>query len=512
MNYKALTKKQLESIFDSVPFKTKPFLHQYACLAWAFQKDKVAFFLDIGTGKTLVALYCAMLWKCENILVVCPKPVMNTWGDQITEHTDFTYTIVDGNKEKRLQFLTEDTNVKIINYAGLKTVYADRIKLKDKTSYMLNREAINPVDLIIFDESHHLKNHKALQTKIAYNLSRVSKRAILLTGTPIEKDVKDLWSQYHVLDGGRTLGTSFFGFLKQYYYKGMFEWEPKKICPICGKSYTRLTSHIIATKEAKDIYEWRRKIKNLPKKSIRELILDRVVNCTMRYDKEECVDLPEIIYEQFYGDMTQEQRSFESKILQGLNIELEKGELTLSNVLNRSNKLAQVTGGFVIGTGGAERLKNNPKIDLLEEAISTIGEKQIIVYHSFVEEGRIIEELCRRKKYRFGSLRGEISQKDKTKALDKFKKGDIQILIAHPESGGEGLNLQFCQYMIFFSNTFSGRARQQSEGRIYRAGQNKSVLILDLLLKNSIDEYIYEALKSKKDLSESVLNYIKGNA
>ena len=92
--------------------------------------------------------------------------------------------------------------------------------------------------------------------------------------------------------------------------------------------------------------------------------------------------------------------------------------------------------------------------------------------------------------------------------IEKFCKEDVQFLIAHPKTGGEGLNLQMANTMIFFNSGMIGTIlREQSEGRIYRAGQKKKCLYLDIVMEGSVDEVLYNSLKKNTDYVKDLLDY-----
>ena len=92
MNYKSLTKEDLLYLFEDEEFQTPPMKHQLASLAFAIDgRDRVCFWHGIGTGKTLVALYTALLWGCKRIFVVCPNSVTKVWEDEIEKHTGLDF-------------------------------------------------------------------------------------------------------------------------------------------------------------------------------------------------------------------------------------------------------------------------------------------------------------------------------------------------------------------------------------------------------------------------------------
>jgi len=238
--------------------------------------------------------------------------------------------------------------------------------------------------------------------------------------------------------------------------------------------------------------------------------MSRVENTALRYELSECEDMPEKVYETRFVQMSRRQKEVSNAILEGLLVELGNGKLTCSNVLVKGLKLSQVTGGFLLGDDGSVMrlpLSDNPKLRELVDCLNEISGK-VVIYHHFVEEGRMIEELCRRQNISYRSLRGEVKDKDR-QAFEFINNPDVKVLVAHPASGGEGLNLQMANTVVFYSNDYSGGiTRAQAEGRIFRKGQNQRCVFIDILAKGSVDETIYSAVCSSKNMAQAVLDWI----
>jgi len=475
MDYKSLTDSQLSNIFDGIEFKTPPMRHQLISLAFALdERKRVAYWHDIGTGKSFTSLYTADLWCCEKILVVCPNSVLPGWSEQITEHTDFRFVMLTGTKAERQEKLKQDADVYVINYEGLRWLFGDYVEDDlGKKTFVIDRQLIKDsgFDCLICDECHKLKNTDSIQTKICRAISLSVRYCQIMTGSPIAKNERDLWSEFYVLDNGATLGTSEYQFLNTHFRKGSYDWKITK--------------------------------------SGRKKILDDIAKTTLRFDRSECFDLPDKTYQTRWLDMTAEQRQLTNDIVNQTRIELEKGEIEKLDILQQINKLAQITGGFIIGSEGIVRLKQNPKIVELESLLTEEVRDKCIIFHNYVEEGRMIEELLDKLEIPYASLRGEI--KDKKRQYERFKYDDsCRVLVAHPKSGGEGLNFQEASIAVFFSNGYEGATtRLQAEGRIWRYSQKKACLFIDLSLKCSIDERKLQIMNDKSAIAKSALDYIR---
>lgn len=284
-------------------------------------------------------------------------------------------------------------------------------------------------------------------------------------------------------------------------------WLPKRLCPICNSWYGGIKYHLQECHKGMGAYAFKRAYPVI--KTTEGVLRKKIADRTLRYSREECFDLPPKGYEVRYIKMSREQQELTDKIKEGLKIKLESGELTKKDVLVQAGKLAQITGGFLISDRGkTNRLKINPKMVELKLLLEEI-EGKAIIFHQFVEEGRLIEDLCKREKIKFRSLRGEI--KDKEDQYKSFKSDpSIKLLIAHPQCGGEGQSFHEASVAIFYSNTYAGgTVREQAEGRIYRLGQESKCLFIDLVMEDSIDEKILGIMKHRQDMANELLAWIK---
>ncbi|KKN89712.1 hypothetical protein LCGC14_0235580 [marine sediment metagenome] len=463
-NPKDLTEKEVKSILWGVDFKTKPLHHQAVSLIWAADAGKrIAYWHDIGTGKTLTSLYTHQLWGTRRLLVVCPNSVVEGWEQQIAEHTDQSYHLLRGSKTERRAMIQNNGDIWIVNYEGLRVLFGDYHGEGKEKRWLLNRHLIKEAEFdgIVFDEMHHLAHSKTIQSKAAVALSSSAVHVIGMTGTPISTGEADLWAEYYALDGGETLGTGIMAFLRKYFEQDYW-----------GK--------------------WRIKKDEL------ENILERISPTTLRYSRDECFDLPERMYEERYCDMTAEQKKLTQEII---------GDKTIDS-RNKGNKFSQVAGGFLIKRTGTTRLKKNPKLDELKEVIRGMVGKGI-VFHAYIEEGRMIEERLTKMGIGHAGIRGEV--KDQAAELRRFKSDPkCRVLVAHPRSGGEGLNLQHASTAIFYGNgTFGAGVRSQAEGRIWRLGQEQECLYIDLLCRDSVDELRLDRVESQAEIAEKVTSWVE---
>ena len=467
---------------------TRPRHHQLVSLCWALDKNRRRTMLwhDIGTGKSLIGLYQAHLWGARRILICCPKSVAMSWREQIETHAPhMSYLdLSDGDGAWRREMLRRDQScIQIVNYDGLLVLFGKRQAVKNKelegrsTKVIVDPELSSPYDMVICDESHSVCSPNAVSARIAAAISEQATSAILMTGTPITTDEQSLWMQYFILDQGQTLGNNFFGFRNTYFRKGGFKWFISK------------------TK--------------------REAILNRIAPRTLRYAVEECVDLPELIQQERTVELIGRQREEYDRLLAAVRGEFRDRAPREDEMGNVANRLYQICSGFLLQDGEAVDLcgGKNPKLAELREILNATAKvgRKILVCHNYVHEGRMIEELCRKMDLRFSSFRGEISAADKREGYDRFKNGNVDVLIFNARSFSEGLNLQVAKHICFFSLSYLGTVRRmQSIGRIHRAGQTERCCVIDLLARGTIETEISRKLSDRIEIVKAIMDYIRG--
>ena len=458
------------------------------------------FWHDIGTGKTITSLYMMYLWGIKRVFVICPNAciVSETWKKQVEQYTGYKYIDLTGTTNERRDLLISrelDKYKKLvicINYEGLKFLFGEKINIVrtqgeqqiSSNEFVIDGDWLDELKKIKFDgfiadEAHKLQNESAIQTKIAYQISRQMKKVILMSGSPMPNGELSLWSEYHVLDLGKTLGNSFWRFklnhFKQNYWRG---WDIKN------------------QKEAKRI-------------------LKLVSPITLRFNKSECFDLPKIIREERGSKLLVKQNLIYKKFERNGFVKIDGQELSINEATGVVNKLRQIVSGFFLEDGEVKSSFKTAKLVLLEEILEEI-EGKVIVFHHFVQEGRMIEEFLKKKKIKFNSLRGET--KDKNNQVKSFLQNKkVRIMVLNIQSGGEAMDgfQHVCSTMIFYSNSGKGaKPREQAEGRIFRAGQKETCTFIDLVIVDTVDEDLIKAGYDERKVARKKLKYMqeKGGA
>lgn len=442
----------------------KPFEHQVKAFNFARHQKSCALFLDQGLGKTFVIAHLIEDKIANNIikkaLIVCPRSVINAaWMSDINKFTNLkAISLHDKSSKKRAELFKEEADVYIINFEGVNN-FMDEIKDLD-------------IQMLVVDESSKCKSYK---TKISKNLSMVARRCeykVIASGTPAPNSPLELWPQYAILDQGRTLGVNFFKFRSEFCTQfgfGGFQWN-------CNK-------------------ENRERIKSL------------ISHKTIRFKKEDCLDLPPQTFIKREVQLSDEQEKHYNDMAEKMIAELAEGVISKAEIaVTQIIRFQQITSGFLKSVEGVELdFKTNPKLAELNSLVEEIGpnKNKIIIWARFKHD---IRNICKdMAKYGVVDLFGETKNKDEN--IDQFKNNDdVRILVAHPASAAHGLTLTEANYAIYYSMDYSLEYYQQSVDRIHRIGQDKKTFYYHLISPNTIDEAIMKALVKKEDIMQKLLN------
>lgn len=309
---------------------------------------------------------------------------------------------------------------------------------------------------VILDESHRIKNVGAKTTMLLIDMCKQCKYKLIMTGTPITKWASDLFSQFKFLDW-RILGyRSFFSFENEY-----IEYSNKFPGLITG-------------------------IKN-------EIDIQRKIdNYCFNVKKEECLDLPEKTYQTRYFHLS------------NLEYYCRKKDEMLENLFSIDDKNTERRKYIIFQMFTALHkisAMDKNRIYCLVDLLTDLNNRCIIIWCEYVKQIEIIK-----KKTKCFSISGENSMKERIQTIENFEnQGGILCLTSG--CGSEGLNLQFADCEIFFSNSFDFAKRSQAEDRIHRIGQKNKCTYIDMCANQTIDEYVLQNLYSKKSAIDQFEKY-----
>ena len=464
-------------------YKTNPYEHQRQALIKGADRRLYAYFMEMGTGKTKVSIdnacYLYKEGKVNVVLVVAPNSVYRNWSDEINTHSPVDTAIHIHKVNKKFVRQSNKLSFFLINIeafsrsSGIKAV----------------EDLINEYHdsmMVIVDEATTIKNRTAKRTKALTIICKPIAFKSILTGSPVTKSPLDLFSQCNFLNPELLGYTSFYAFRARYCVM-------KTIALAASGKQVALPLYFT------NLDELEKKLKSF----------------SFRVKKKECLDLPDKVYTKRYVDLKGDQLQTYSSLKLYARTIFEDQEASYSNKLTEIVKLHQVCCGYVVSDEGVKKDLNNPKLDELMNILDETDGK-IIIWANYIYN---LENIIKKLQDKFGSMSvvsiyGDVPVEARSSAVKNFQENkNVRFFVGNPTTGGYGLNLTAANTVIYFSNSYDLKVRQQSDDRAHRIGQKNNVTYIDLVVRNTIDEFILKALNKKikisgQTLGEEVLQYL----
>jgi SNF2 family DNA or RNA helicase len=427
------------------------------------------------TGATLTALRDLLdTTEIRHVLLIAPKFVArNTWPDEFaawSQSQALTYAVCVGTEAERKAALAQDVEITIVNKDVLPWL-AKEVKSVRNWKW----------DCLVVDESSMFKAGKKRTTRarikapdgtvrvrqggsmtrfgVLATARQKVRRVILLTGTPAPNGIEDLWGQIYLLDQGERLGRSLSAFHDRWFDKNRYTHQitPK---PGAEAEITKAVSDLI--------------ISIPPRK-----LVDDPVFVPMR------VDLPPKIMQQY--------REFErTSFAEDYDVEaITKGVL--------ANKLLQFSNGSMFREDRTVVPVHTEKLDALDELLERAAGDPMLIFYSYRFDLEAI-----RKRHPDAVVANENDD-----FVDRWNRGKIKKLIAHPASIGHGTNLQYGGHLAcWFGLPWSLELYQQANARLPRPGQEHQVAIYQIIARGTYDEVQLEALHNKAQTQEAIIQAV----
>lgn len=418
------------------------YTHQAEAIAATANKNRVAYYHDMGLGKTFTGSEKMMQLGAKVNLVICQKSKIRDWiehfkNNYVSQKFPMRNLIFDLTDKKQFdKFITYidgfDHKIGIINYE----LAFRRPKLAMLENFTL-----------MLDESSLIQNENSKRSK--FILKKLQpKNVILLSGTPTGGKYERLWSQLHLL-GWNIKKKTFYNQYVDYHYEDN---EGFPLMIIDGyKNEERL----------------KRKM--------------RQHGCHF-LKTDEVFDLPEQIHQTIRVQTTKEYRKFRKDCIISVDgVEL-IGDTTLTKMLYER----QLCGQY-----------NKEKLEAFRDLVESTNDR-LIVFYNFTEE---LEALC---KIAWDSNRPVAVVNGKQKDLLPYENVETSITFIQYQAGAMGLNLQKANKIVYFTPPLSSELFEQSKKRIHRIGQEKPCFYYYLTCKGSVEEKIYRTLAMRRDYTDKL--------
>jgi SNF2 family DNA or RNA helicase len=414
---------------------------------------------EMGLGKTLQTIAFLVSEKGERpSMVVAPTSLVYNWQSEIEKFAPELRTVViSGSKKQREELMSEINNCDVII-----------------TSYPLIRRDIEEYKSISFnycilDEAQQIKNPASMNASSVKELK--AKGYFALTGTPIENSLMELWSIFDFIMPGYLLTHNKFSKLYE--------------TPI---------------------------IKNSDKTALEELNRHIKPFILRRLKKDVIKELPPKIEHKLVVDMTEEQKKLYAAYLSSAKNEIDdeirdkgfsKSKIKILAILTRLRQICCDPSVFVQDFTG-DNGKMTALDDILEESIGQ-GHK-ILLFSQFTSVLKNITKRLQKSDIKYMYLDGSTKSEDRMSMVKEFNEGDASIFLISLKAGGTGLNLTGADVVIHFDPWWNPAVEEQATDRAHRIGQQKTVEVIKLLAKGTIEEKIFNLQQKKKEIIKNVIN------
>lgn len=455
----------------ALPF-SRDALHGYQERAVSFIKDtpSCALWVDMGLGKTVSTLTAAAelldRWEIGRLLVIAPLRVaINTWPAEIERwaHTrHLNYRLIKGSVEKRLNILcTDKSDIHIIN----RELVPWLVNALQKESSCRKHIGRWPYDAVVIDEASSFKSSKTARWKSLRKALPYIDRMVQLTGTPASNGLLDVWPQVFLLDRGERLGKTFSGYRNRYFtpdYHG-YNWTLRKGA---DEEIHQKLDGLCLRLSAEDYLELPPRIDNFVEVSLPASVRESYTELEREFLAE-------------FGDETVEVLS--AAALAGKLLQFANGAIYTDDTLNWISV-------------------HNAKLDALAELVEeAAGQPLLIAYNYKTDAARI------QARFPQAELIGQDPE-----TIERWNRGEIPMLLAHPASAGHGLNLQYGgNTVVWFGLNWSLEFYQQFNARLHRQGQERPTIVHHLVTKQTIDESVLAALGRKDATQRALLDALK---
>ena len=436
-----------------------PFDHQRTTAQFLSAHRRAYCLSEAGTGKTSAVIWAADYLmnkkKIKRMLVVCPLSIMQTaWqADFFKTAMHRTVGIAYGTAEKRKKILDEGTDVVIINYDGID---------------IIQKEIINGgFDLIVVDEANYVKTSTTKRWKSLNKIIKPETWVWLMTGTPAAQSPADAYGL------------------------------AKLVNPQSVPRYAGTFKDMVMQKISQ--FTW------VPRPNAQDIVY-RTLQPAIRFTKDECLDLPSVLYTTREVELTPQQKKYYAQLKKEMYIQAAGAEVTAVNAGVMMTKLLQVSAGSIYSDNqDVVEFDVSNRMTVLKEIIAEASHK-VIVFAPFRHSIEKIMTELNKDKITCEAIQGDVSP---TKRADIFKRfqetKDPQVLVIQPQAASHGVTLHAANVAVFWSPVMSVETYIQCCARIDRAGQKNHMTIVHIQ-GSPVERRIYHMLQNKIDIHTKLVD------
>ena len=444
------------------PGQLTPFDHQIETAEFLTMNKKAFCFNEQGTGKTASAIWAADYLMDQGfihrVLILCPLSIMDSaWrADLFSCAVHRSVDIAYGPPAKRKKIIESGVEFVIINYDGLGIV-EDEIRG-------------GGFDLIIVDEATKYKNAQTKRWKLLNKLVVEGTWLWMMTGTPAAQSPVDA-----------------FGLAKLV--------NPKGVPRTFGSFRDQV---MIAIRR----FVW------VPRPEA-NAIVHTALQPALRFTKEECLDLPDMVYTRRHVELTPQQKKYYETLRKHMIMEASDEHVTAANAAVNMNKLLQVSAGAVY-TDSSETLEFDisSRYNALKEAIDESSHK-VLVFVPFKHTIEIVTEKLIADGISTEVIEGSVPAHKRTDIFYRFQNSaDPKVLVVQPQAAAHGVTLTAANTVVWWGPTPSLEIYAQANARVHRSGQTNKCTVVQLE-GSPVERRLFKVLQEKVDVHTDLLSLYK---
>jgi len=439
-----------------------PFEHQKETASFLTLHKKGFCFNEQGTGKTASVIwavdYLMQQGLVKRVLVICPLSIMKSaWQEDMFKFAMHrSCSVAHGTSKQRKKIVNAGAEFVIINFDGVAVV-------KD--------EIINGgFDMIVVDEANAYKNTQTNRWKTLHTISAKIPWLWMLTGTPAAQSPVDAFGLAKLINPS-GVPRYFTEFKDKVMYKiSQYTWRPKQ-------------------DSEKTVHE--------------------ALQPAIRFEKDQCLDLPAVTYLDRDAPLTKQQAAYYKELKDRMVMEADGEQVTSVNAATNINKLLQISGGAVYSDDREViEFDVSSRLRVVQEAIDEASHK-VLVFVPFTHTIELLKEFLTKNKIACEIISGSVSVNKRSRIVKDFQETNrIQVLIIQPQAASHGLTLTAANTIIWYAPVTSVETYLQANARINRPGQHNPMTIIHIR-GSEVETRLYNMLRSKVDHHHKIIDLYK---
>ena len=439
-----------------------PYEHQKVTSAFLTMNRRAFCFNEQGTGKTASAIWASDFLmtqgKIRRVLVICPLSIMDSaWrNDLFSFAMHRTVDVAYGAKEKRRKIINQGSDYVIINYDGVEIVADDIAK--------------GGFDCIIVDEATHYKNVQTKRWKTLNKLLTDQTWLWMMTGTPAAQSPLDAY--------------------------GLAKFVNPNSVPRFFSSFRDMVMYKITN------FKW-------GQKDTATATVYNALQPAIRFTKEECLDLPPMVYVKREVELTRQQAKYYKELKAKLILQAAGEQITAANAAIIMSKLLQIASGAVYtDTGEALEFDIKNRYKVLREVIDE-SSKKVLVFVPFKHTIDILSNKLLADGIPTEIIRGDVPAAKRTDIFSRFQTMDNpKVLVIQPQAAAHGVTLTAANTVVWWGPTSSLEIYAQANARVHRAGQDHKCTVVQLQ-GSAVEKRVYTLLDNRIDVHTKMIDLYK---